>query len=52
VVARARRSGAYRLFPNLPSTAFNPGFFQGVAGIGYSLLRLADKDLPSVLLWE
>jgi type 2 lantibiotic biosynthesis protein LanM len=32
---------------------FNPGFFQGSAGIGYELLRLAYPDqLPSVLLWE
>jgi lantibiotic modifying enzyme len=50
VVAAARRSGAYRLFANLPNAAFNPGFFQGVAGIGYGLLRLVDEDLPSALL--
>lgn len=31
----------------------SPGFFQGAAGIGYELLRLAHPDhLPSVLLWE
>jgi type 2 lantibiotic biosynthesis protein LanM len=31
----------------------NPGFFQGVAGIGYELLRLtAPQTLPSVLLWD
>ena len=52
VVARARQTGGYRLFANLPNSVFNPGFFQGVAGIGYQLLRLACPALPSVLLWE
>ena len=52
VVARAKQSGAYRLFPNLPNSVFNPGFFQGTAGIGYELLRLANDDLPSVMLWD
>jgi lantibiotic modifying enzyme len=53
VVARAKRTGAYQLFANLPSSVFNPGFFQGTAGIGYQLLRLAyPEKLPSVLLWE
>ncbi|MEO1347949.1 MAG: type 2 lanthipeptide synthetase LanM family protein [Cyanobacteria bacterium J06635_15] len=52
VVARAKQSGAYQLFPNLPTSVFNPGFFQGVAGIGYVFLRLAHPDLPCVLLWE
>ncbi|MBW4573955.1 MAG: type 2 lantipeptide synthetase LanM family protein [Aphanothece sp. CMT-3BRIN-NPC111] len=53
VVARAKRTGAYQLFANLPSSVFNPGFFQGTSGIGYQLLRLAyPEKLPSVLLWE
>jgi type 2 lantibiotic biosynthesis protein LanM len=53
VVVRAKRTGAYQLFPNLPNSVFNPGFFQGTAGIGYQLLRLAQPEqLPSVLLWE
>ena len=52
VVARAKQTGAYQLFANLPNSVFNPGFFLGTAGIGYQLLRLADDDLPSVLLWE
>lgn len=53
VVIRARRLGAYRLFANLPPRVFCPGLFQGVAGIGYELLRLANPEaLPSVLLWE
>lgn len=53
VVGRAGRSGgAYRLFGNLPPSVFSPALFRGTAGIGYGLLRLADGDLPSVLLWE
>lgn len=53
VVAKAKRTGAYQLFPNLPNSVFNPGFFQGTAGIGYQLLRLAQPEqLPSVMLWE
>ncbi|MEC4895937.1 MAG: type 2 lanthipeptide synthetase LanM family protein [Oscillatoria sp. PMC 1051.18] len=50
---RSRHTGGYQLFGNLPQTTFNPGFFQGTAGIGYELLRLAYPEiLPSVLLWE
>jgi type 2 lantibiotic biosynthesis protein LanM len=31
----------------------HPGFFQGVSGIGYELLRLTSPQiLPSVLLWD
>lgn len=50
-VARAEQEGAYQLFGNLPTSVFSPSFFQGTAGIGYGLLRLAySKILPSVLL--
>ncbi|WP_009630792.1 type 2 lanthipeptide synthetase LanM family protein [Synechocystis sp. PCC 7509] len=53
VVVKVKRTGAYQLFPNLPNSVFNPGFFSGSAGIGYQLLRLAQPEqLPSVLLWE
>jgi type 2 lantibiotic biosynthesis protein LanM len=53
LVASAEQTGAYKLFPNLPSHVFSPSFFQGTAGIGYELLRLAHPELlPSVLLWE
>ncbi|HYW20614.1 MAG TPA: hypothetical protein VE956_15145 [Nodularia sp. (in: cyanobacteria)] len=52
VAARAKRTGAYQLFPNLPNSVFNPGFLRGTSGIGYQLLRLANNDLPSVLLWD
>ncbi len=53
IVARAKQVGAFYLFPELPADVYNPGFFQGIAGIGYELLRLAYPELlPSVLLWE
>ena len=52
VVAQADKMGAYQLFGNLPNL-FSPGFFQGTAGIGYELLRLAYPEvLPAVLLWD
>ncbi|OLE13934.1 MAG: hypothetical protein AUI36_39490 [Cyanobacteria bacterium 13_1_40CM_2_61_4] len=45
--------GGYRLFQNLPRGISAPGFFQGMAGIGYSLLRLANsKSNPCVLTWD
>ena len=53
VVSRAERTGGFILHPMLPREVYNPGFFQGTAGIGYELLRMARPDLlPSVLLWE
>lgn len=52
-VARATRKGRYELFGDLPNFVYNPSLFQGAAGIGYQLLRLAyPEELPSVLLWE
>ncbi len=40
VMARAERNhGAYQLFPNLPTSVFNPGFLPGSSGIGYQLLE-------------
>ncbi|HVO41381.1 MAG TPA: type 2 lanthipeptide synthetase LanM family protein [Aggregatilineales bacterium] len=53
VVAMAHDRGAYLLLGTLSREIHNPGFFQGLSGIGYELLRLAYPDtLPSVLLWE
>ncbi|MEN9223559.1 MAG: lanthionine synthetase LanC family protein, partial [Thermostichus sp. BF3_bins_97] len=52
-VQRAKREQGYRLFPDLKGSLRNPGFLQGMAGIGYQLLRVADPDtFPSVLLWR
>lgn len=53
LVARVKQVGAFYLFPELSGDIYNPGFFQGTAGIGYELLRLAyPNSLPSVLLLE
>ncbi len=52
IVARAEQSGTFALHPLLPK-GYSPGLFQGTAGIGYELLRIAHPELlPSVLLWE
>jgi type 2 lantibiotic biosynthesis protein LanM len=54
VVLRAKRAGAYTLQARPEQNAsFQPGFFRGIAGIGYELLRVARPDaLPSVLAFE
>lgn len=52
-VTRAINTGSFQIFPNRFQGAYNPGFFQGTAGIGYELLRLAyPEQMPSVLLWQ
>jgi type 2 lantibiotic biosynthesis protein LanM len=51
VLGAARDEAGFAFFNHLPRWAFHPGMFQGVAGIGYELLRLAAPDIvPSVLL--
>jgi len=53
MVAKAEESGTFALHPLLPRSVSSPGFFQGTAGIGYELLRIAHPErLPSVLLWQ
>jgi type 2 lantibiotic biosynthesis protein LanM len=50
VVDRARRRGHFKLSGvGTDYRVFDPGFFQGLSGIGYQLLRLArPSGLPSV----
>ena len=54
VVRRAAGEGRYRLTSRgYEFRAFDPGFFRGLSGIGYQLLRLAAPSrLPSVLSFE
>jgi type 2 lantibiotic biosynthesis protein LanM len=53
LVHRATQRGGFHVLDQLPRQAFNPGFFQGHAGVGYQLLRVAFPErIPSVLLWE
>jgi type 2 lantibiotic biosynthesis protein LanM len=54
VVDRARRRGHFRLSgAGTDYRVFDPGFFQGLSGIGYQLLRVAQPSgLPSVAGFE
>lgn len=53
IVQRAQTATGLRLDGGLPAQVASPGFFQGLAGIGYQLLRLTrPRTLPSVLLWQ
>jgi lantibiotic modifying enzyme len=53
LVRRASHLGAFHVVTNLPRQANNPGLYQGRAGIGYELLRLAFPErLPCIMLWE
>ena len=53
ILARAKERGTFSFSSNWRSSPYLPGFFKGVSGIGYQLLRLAHPDLlPSVLIWE
>ncbi len=53
VVTRSEQVGSFYLLPGFPANIYIPSFYQGTAGIGYELLRLAHPDLlPPVLLWQ
>ncbi|HEY8550207.1 MAG TPA: type 2 lanthipeptide synthetase LanM, partial [Vicinamibacterales bacterium] len=54
VIARARVAGHFCLTANgFEYRIFDPGFFRGLSGIGYTLLRLASpSSLPSVAAFE
>ncbi len=53
LVRRAGRNGRYGLFAQAPGVTDSLSLFQGTAGIGYQLLRLAEpRRLPCLLLWE
>ncbi len=54
VAARARRRGHWGIgVAEFEGRAFRPGFFQGLSGIGYQLLRtVVPGRLPSVLAFE
>ncbi|MYA42776.1 MAG: type 2 lantipeptide synthetase LanM [Gemmatimonadetes bacterium] len=53
VVERAGRAGSYRMGNGVPDARWAPGFFQGLSGVGYQLLRIvAPSRLPCVLAFE
>ncbi|MGA8089591.1 MAG: type 2 lanthipeptide synthetase LanM family protein [Terracidiphilus sp.] len=31
---------------------YKPGFFRGIAGVGYACLRASQPNLPAILIWE
>ena len=51
VVAKSNPNG-FDLADPLASCIVMPGLLQGLAGIAYQLRRVADPDIPSVLLWQ
>ncbi|MGA8967705.1 MAG: type 2 lanthipeptide synthetase LanM, partial [Pseudolabrys sp.] len=50
VLETAASTGDYRW--NSGKRQFNLGLFRGLAGVGYTSLRLADGSLPNVIIWE
>ena len=53
LVARAERTGTFTLVSDPAIQIAHPGFHQGLSGIGYALLRLAEPAaLPCVLTWS
>ena len=50
VLQNAAVAGDYRW--NGGKRQFNVGLFRGLAGVGYTALRQADRSLPNVLIWE
>jgi type 2 lantibiotic biosynthesis protein LanM len=53
IAHRAQSSAGFGLDGALPPQVASPGFFQGLAGVGYQLLRITRPGtLPSVLLWH
>lgn len=53
VIEKSLKNKRFDLFADAAEDIFNPGFFQGLSGIGYEFLRLAYPDkFPSVLIFE
>lgn len=50
VIASSHEQGDYAW--NAGSSAFNLGLFRGLSGVGYTILRKLDPQLPNILLWE
>lgn len=54
LIKQKQNLGSFQMPYNLGnlSHTFQQGFFHGLSGIGYQLLRVIEPELPSVLLWE
>ena len=53
IINQSKQRGGFRFFSNLETGFTTPGFFRGLAGVGYTLLRLARPGtLPSITSLE
>ncbi len=53
MIFRYEKDGDFRYFSKFSTKDLNVGFFQGITGIGYELLRYLDqKTFPSILLFK
>lgn len=54
MISHSKEHGGYHSSPLLPRGTFAPGFMQGTAGVGYTLLQLTEqgKNLPQILVLE
>lgn len=53
MISRYRNNGDFRYFSKFSTKELNVGFFQGISGIGYELIRLLNpNDFPSILLFK
>jgi type 2 lantibiotic biosynthesis protein LanM len=50
VLERSAVKGDYRW--NSGKRQFNLGLFRGLSGVGYTMLRQANKSIPNILIWE
>ncbi len=50
IIANRHEQGDYTW--NAGGTVFNLGLFRGLAGVGYTIMRKLDPQLPNVLIWE
>ncbi len=50
VLAARKRNGDYDW--QIDGSEWNLGFFKGISGVGYTLLRHLNPSLPNVLIWE
>lgn len=50
IIANRHEQGDYAW--NAGGTAFNLGLFRGLSGVGYTILRKLNPQLPNVLMWE
>ena len=50
VIAARKRNGDYDW--QVDGSQWNLGFFKGISGVGYTILRHFNPSLPNVLIWE